>query len=57
MLAATAFSFAASWLLARLVDLVVPWRVSEEDEHAGLDAALHAETAYDFGSVRTLGRR
>ncbi len=57
VLATTAFSFIASYLLARLVDLVVPWRVSEEDEHAGLDSALHAETAYDFGSVRTLGRR
>ena len=57
VLAATAFSFSASYLLARLVDVVVPWRVSQEDEHTGLDSALHAETAYDFGSVRTLGRR
>ncbi|MCW2606077.1 MAG: amtB2 [Frankiales bacterium] len=57
VLAASAFSFCASYLLARLVDLVVPWRVSEEDEHTGLDSVMHAETAYDFGSVRTLGRR
>ncbi len=57
VLAATAFSFTVSYLLARLVDLVLPWRVSEEDEHTGLDQVLHQETAYDFGSVRTLGRR
>ncbi|MCU1692183.1 MAG: ammonium transporter, partial [Frankiales bacterium] len=57
VLAATAFSFTVSYVIARGVDLVLPWRVSEEDEHTGLDQVLHAETAYDFGSVRTLGRR
>jgi ammonium transporter, Amt family len=57
VLAVSAFSFAASWLLAKAVGAVLPWRVSAEDEHTGLDQALHAETAYDFGSVRTLGRR
>jgi len=57
VLAATAFSFTASWVIAKAVDRVLPWRVSEDEEQAGLDQALHAETAYDFGSVRTMGRR
>jgi len=56
VLAAAAFAFCASWLLARAVDLVVPLRVSEADEALGLDQALHAESAYDLGSVRTMGR-
>ena len=56
VLAATAWAFSLSWLLAQAVDRVLPLRVTEEDEHVGLDQALHAETAYDLGSVRTLGR-
>jgi len=47
---------AASWGLAivgtfvilKLVNLVVPLRVSEEEEITGLDLALHGETAYNF---------
>jgi hypothetical protein len=30
--------------------------VSEEVEVSGLDQALHREAAYDFGSVRSMGR-
>ena len=56
ILAATAWSFCATWLVAMAVNRVMPMRVSEEDEHNGLDQALHAETAYDLGSVRALGR-
>ena len=57
VLAATAFSFTASWLLAKAIDRVLVWRVTQDEEQTGLDQALHAETAYDFGSIRTLGRR
>ena len=57
VLAASAFSFLASLLIAKGVDLVLPWRVSEEEEQVGLDMSLHSETAYDFGTVRTMGRR
>ncbi len=56
VLAATAFSFLASYLIARAVDLVIPWRVSEQDEQLGLDMSSHSETAYDLGAVRSLGR-
>ena len=56
VLAAASFAFAASFVVGRLVDLMLPLRVSEEDEHTGLDQALHAESAYDLGSVRTMGR-
>ncbi|MCA1710688.1 MAG: ammonium transporter [Actinobacteria bacterium] len=56
VLAVTAFSFCATYLVARAVDLVLPLRVSEEAEVTGLDQALHSESAYDFGSVRSMGR-
>ncbi|MGY1455096.1 ammonium transporter [Streptomyces sp. SS8] len=46
-----AFSFTVSWILAKLVDAVVGFRASEDDETAGLDQAYHAETAYDFSAV------
>ena len=55
-LAATAFAFTATYLIARAVNAVLPLRVSDEDEASGLDQALHAESAYDFGSVRSMGR-
>ena len=56
VLAATAFSFGVSYLLARGVDRVLPLRVTPEQERTGLDQVLHAEQAYDLGSVRTMGR-
>ena len=56
VLAAAAWSFSATWLLAKGVNRVLPMRVSQEDEHTGLDQALHAESAYDLGSVRSMGR-
>ncbi len=56
VLAAAAFSFTATWLLAKAVDRVLPLRVTPEQEQVGLDQTLHAESAYDLGSVRTLGR-
>jgi Amt family ammonium transporter len=38
-----AFAFAGSWLLYRLTDLIIPLRVSEEQEEIGLDLSQHGE--------------
>jgi len=38
-----AFSFAGSWALYRITDLVIPLRVSEEQEEIGLDISQHGE--------------
>lgn len=46
-----AYSFVLSWLLAKGVDKLVGFRVSEEAEVAGIDQAEHAESAYDFSAV------
>jgi len=42
-----AYSFGMTYVIAKLMSKVAPIRVSEDDEEAGLDHALHAETAYE----------
>ena len=37
-----------TWAIAKLVGMVFPMRVSEEDEIEGLDYAAHGERAYDI---------
>jgi ammonium transporter, Amt family len=43
-----AFSFAVSFAVAKVLDLVIGIRVNEEDEETGLDLSQHAETAYSL---------
>jgi Amt family ammonium transporter len=53
--AAVVYSGAASFLLLKLVSLVVPLRADETHETAGLDVTLHGEEAYIYeGGVRIL---
>jgi Amt family ammonium transporter len=40
------FSFVASLIIAKVIDLAIGLRVSEEDEEVGLDLSQHAEVAY-----------
>jgi Amt family ammonium transporter len=40
-----AFSFGGSWMLYKLTDLVIPLRVTEEQEIMGLDLSQHGESA------------
>lgn len=40
------YSFVVAFILAKGLDVVLGIRVSEEDEHTGLDQTQHAETAY-----------
>ncbi|MCC3772244.1 ammonium transporter [Streptomyces sp. UNOC14_S4] len=49
--AVLAYSFTASWLLAKAVDKAIGFRASEDDELGGIDQAFHAETAYDLSGV------
>ncbi|MDQ6837547.1 MAG: ammonium transporter [Actinomycetota bacterium] len=54
-----AYAFGATALIAVVVRVTIGLRVSEDDELAGLDLALHEETAYDFdpagGARRSAG--
>jgi len=43
LLAVAAFSFFASYVLYRLVNTIIPVRVSEADEEQGLDVSQHGE--------------
>ena len=46
------YSFVISLILAYLVKAVTGLRVSDESEVAGIDEGEHAETGYDFSSLR-----
>jgi len=43
------YAFAVSYVLAKLIDKVLGFRVSAEDETTGVDFTQHAETAYAEG--------
>ncbi|MEW1655176.1 ammonium transporter [Streptomyces sp. NPDC093707] len=45
------YSLAVSYVLAKAIDLVMGFRVGEDEEIAGVDQAAHAETAYDFAGA------
>lgn len=58
VVAAIAFSFIGTFVLGKLIGLVLPHRVDIETEITGLDQAMHSETAYELGdsSHATSGR-
>jgi ammonium transporter, Amt family len=43
----TGFTFAGSWILYKLTDLVIPLRVSGDHEAVGLDVSQHGESTGD----------
>jgi len=43
---ASIYAFGFSWVMLKVIDMVTPVTVSEEDEQAGLDESLHGEAAY-----------
>jgi Amt family ammonium transporter len=51
VLVTAAFSFVATYAIAKVIDRTIGFRASADDEMQGLDLAVHAETAYDLGSV------
>ena len=50
------YSGIVSLVLAKVVDVVVGLRVTPEEEVEGLDITQHAETAYSFGELGSMGR-
>jgi Amt family ammonium transporter len=49
--AAIAYAFVMTYLIGLLIHKTIGFRVSAEVERGGLDLALHAETAYEFGAA------
>ncbi|WP_328992466.1 ammonium transporter [Kribbella sp. NBC_01245] len=55
------YSFVVAFILAKVIDLTIGFRLKEDDEVTGIDQVEHAETAYEFtsggGGIRShLGR-
>lgn len=48
---ASLYAFGFTYLMLIIINLITPVRVSEEEELAGLDNALHGEKAYDEGAL------
>ena len=46
-----AFSFAGSYLLYKVTDLIIPLRVSDEQEEIGLDVSQHGEVMQDIAAA------
>ena len=56
VVAVMVFAFSVTWVLAKLIDMTIGFRVDEEIEVSGIDQAEHLETAYDNiggGSLQT----
>ena len=49
-----AFSFTGSWILYKFTDLIIPLRVSPEQEEIGLDLSQHGEIMQDTGPSSAL---
>ena len=48
MVFVAAFAFAGSWILFKVTDLIIPLRVSSEQEEIGLDLSQHGEVMQDM---------
>ncbi|AKU16377.1 ammonium transporter [Luteipulveratus mongoliensis] len=49
-LIAVGFTAVMTTIIALVLKAVMGWRISEDDEVAGIDQAEHAESGYDFGA-------
>jgi Amt family ammonium transporter len=48
VLAVGSFSFVMAFVIGKVIDKLMGFRIDEEDEVTGIDQVSHAETAYDF---------
>ena len=48
-IATIAFSFVASFVIAKVIDATMGLRITPDDEDRGMDLSLHAESAYAYG--------
>ncbi|MFI6319632.1 ammonium transporter [Nonomuraea sp. NPDC050556] len=49
------YSFVMSWIIGKIIDKTMGFRIAEEAEVTGIDITAHAETGYDLGSVHASG--
>ncbi|MEV8632856.1 ammonium transporter [Streptosporangium sp. NPDC051023] len=53
--AVAGYSFVVTWVIAKIIDRVMGFRISADEEIAGIDITSHAETGYDLGTVHASG--
>ncbi|MEV0163778.1 ammonium transporter [Nonomuraea fuscirosea] len=49
------YSFILTWIIGKIIDKTMGFRISTEDEVTGIDITSHAETGYDLGTVHASG--
>ncbi|MEV0617945.1 ammonium transporter [Nonomuraea sp. NPDC050404] len=49
------YSFVMSWVIGKIIDKTMGFRIAEEAEVTGVDVSTHAETGYDLGTVYASG--
>ncbi|GGP04680.1 ammonium transporter [Nonomuraea glycinis] len=49
------YSFIVTYVIGKIIDKTMGFRIKEEDEVTGIDITTHAETGYDLGSVHASG--
>ncbi|MGC5012647.1 ammonium transporter [Streptosporangium sp. DT93] len=50
-----AYSFIVTWIIAKIIDKVMGFRIGAEEEVTGVDITSHAETGYDLGTIHSSG--
>ncbi|HSV68195.1 MAG TPA: ammonium transporter [Mycobacteriales bacterium] len=53
--AVMAYSFVIAFVIGKLIAVTIGFRVSDEDEGAGVDTTEHAESGYELGAVTGVG--
>jgi Amt family ammonium transporter len=53
--AVLAYSFIATLIIGKLIDLVIGFRLSADDEQAGIDVSYHAERGYELSDSSSGG--
>ena len=56
VLATLVWSGVISFILAKVIAATIGLRCDDDEEMAGLDLSQHAETAYSFGELGSMGR-
>lgn len=51
VIAASAYAFVFTYVMLIVINFITKVKVSEDEEHAGLDHSLHGERAYDDGAL------
>ncbi|GIH27232.1 putative ammonia channel [Acrocarpospora phusangensis] len=49
------YSFIATFIIGKIIDKTMGFRIAQEDEVTGIDITTHAETGYDLGTIHSSG--